>query len=595
MNSEKLFSLIADMLDGKLSPEEWNELAEMLRTSAAARKLYWEMVDQDAQLQDLVRESAGRDLASLAVRDSSELPPPRVPDNEDERSAATRHSGIPRRWLWGGVVAAAAIGLCLVVAFWLTEIPEPRRGEQIATLQSLSGDVWFMKNSRASVKAASGQPFVAGEALRVGSEGAAQLVFANGSSMSLSADSFLWFVAAEDVAGTRVHLDCGAADIETASQVRAKPLVITTEQARLTAPGTRFRLYAGDRDSRVELEEGNAQFERQCDGRRVELAAGQFAVANAEPAEPLVAETLPTAWRLRQTLYRAGTRLAFSHDGSTLAIAHGNRVKLWDVATGEPQRQVKSDTGGFHNLAFVPADDAVLAVGESGEVLYWPLRMDAPVFSKIEPPSGEWRRCDVSADGQWFARTSDLDSGHLPIWRVDDGGALVFVRSIPMKMSAVAIAATPLGPHVMASNLNGTTVVWNGATGGETARYRLRSQLHVIAMSADGRYWAGYGAATGLLVNDMVSGAQHTLWPSESAGVNRLRFSLDGRELLAAMADGLVRGWSTEGGEATFVLSTGDTRISDLAVSDDGRNLATVGDKCTVKLWKREGDGHATP
>ena len=88
MNSEKLFSLIADMLDGKLSPEEWNELAEMLRTSAAARKLYWEMVDQDAQLQDLVRESAGRDLASLAVRDSSELPPPRVPDNEDERSAA---------------------------------------------------------------------------------------------------------------------------------------------------------------------------------------------------------------------------------------------------------------------------------------------------------------------------------------------------------------------------------------------------------------------------------------------------------------------------------------------------------------------------
>lgn len=588
MNSEKLFSLIAGMLDGKLSPEEWNELAELLRTSAAARKLYWEMVDQDAQLQDLVRESAGRDLASLAIGDSSELPPSRVPANQGERSSATRHGGVPRRGLWGGVVAAAAIGLCLVGALWLTRGPTPPRGEQIATLHSLSGDVWFMKNSRASVKAASGQPFVAGEALRVGSEGAAQLVFANGASMSLSADSFLRFLAAEDAAGMRVHLDCGAADIEAASPARAKPLVITTDQARLTAQGTRFRLYASDRDSRVELEEGNAQFERQCDGRRLELAAGQFAIANAEPAKPLVAETLPTAWRLRQTLYRAGTRLAFSHDGSALAIAHANRVGLWDVATGEPQRQVKRDAGGFHKLAFVPADDAVLAVGEGGEVLHWPLKVDSPVSSKLEPPSGQWRRCDVSADGRWFARTSDLDSGHLPIWRVDDSGGVVLVQLLPMKMSGVAIAATPQGPRVMASNWNGTTIVWNGETGNAIARYRLRSQLHVMAMSADGRYWAGYGNATGLLIHDMVTGAQGTVWPSESAGVNRLRFSLDGRELLAAMADGLVRGWATEGGEATFVLPTGDTRISDLAVSDDGRCLATVGDKCTVKLWQRE-------
>jgi WD40 repeat protein len=70
--------------------------------------------------------------------------------------------------------------------------------------------------------------------------------------------------------------------------------------------------------------------------------------------------------------------------------------------------------------------------------------------------------------------------------------------------------------------------------------------------------------------------------------VHCLCFSRDGRELIAAMADGLVRGWSTATGEATFVLPTDDARVLSLALSDDGRSLATVGDKGTVKLWQRE-------
>ena len=107
-------------------------------------------------------------------------------------------------------------------------------------------------------------------------------------------------------------------------------------------------------------------------------------------------------------------------------------------------------------------------------------------------------------------------------------------------------------------------------------------------MSDDGRQLCGYGNATGLLILDTESGERRTLWPSDSARVHCLCFSRDGHELIAAMADGLVRGWSTGTGDATFVLPTDDARILSLAVSDDGRSLAAVGDKGTVKLWQRE-------
>ena len=64
--NQRLVALIDGLLDERLAPGEWTELAEMLRQSEAARERYWEMVEQDALLRELVPEAAGRDLARMA-------------------------------------------------------------------------------------------------------------------------------------------------------------------------------------------------------------------------------------------------------------------------------------------------------------------------------------------------------------------------------------------------------------------------------------------------------------------------------------------------------------------------------------------------
>ncbi len=582
--NERLTALIDGVLDGRLSPGEWTELAEMLRGSETARKMYWEMVGQDAQLQELVREAAGRDLARMAANELSIGRVSMAPADDGELRADSSSYWPHRRSLAARGVLAVAI--CVVIGFviWPSALS---RGERLATLHSLSGDVWLVNRQQALVKAASGQPFFAGEALRVGPEGVAELTLADGSLVALGGDSVFRFVAAEGAARPRMHLECGAADIEATPQPPDRPLVVTTEQARLTVLGTRFRLYASASGSRIELEEGKVQFERQSDGQTVEVAAGQCAVAEAGPTKPLVAEVLSSAWRLRQALHRAGDRVAFSHDGAKLATADSGRVKLWNAATGEPQQMVDK-VGRFDGLAFAPSNESLIALGESGRVLYWALDAKSPKFAELKPETGRLRRCAISHDGRWLAQTSDIDAGYLPIWEVDDAGAISLVRSIPMKMSGVAITATSQGPRVVAGNWNGTTVVWDAITGSELARYQFRSQLHVLALSGDGRQLCGYGNASGLVILDTESGEQRVLWPSGSVAVTCLRFSRDGRELIAAMADGLVRGWLTENGEATFVLPTGDARVLSLAVADDGRSLATVGDKGSVRLWQRE-------
>jgi ferric-dicitrate binding protein FerR (iron transport regulator) len=112
----------------------------------------------------------------------------------------------------------------------------------------------------------------------VGEESAAEVMLADGTRIALSADSVLHFQRFNATTQT-LQRERGSADVEAAPQSPDRPLVIITEQARLTVLGTKFRLYAGHGDSRVELEEGKVQFERQSDGQSVEVAAGQFAVA----------------------------------------------------------------------------------------------------------------------------------------------------------------------------------------------------------------------------------------------------------------------------------------------------------------------------
>lgn len=596
MNEVRLQTLIDGLLDKRLSASDQDELVAQLRSSAEARRLYWELVEQESLLQEVVCESSSRDLARMAANDSWIGQPLESP-SEDPSSATPApirrsKAALPfGRWLAAGGVLLA-LGILLVGNFLRTP-SSPREsaaaGEPTATLSSLAGEVWLTDARQKSVKAASAQSFYPGDRVRVGEASAAEVTLTDSTRVVLSADSVLHFQF--DALDRTLRLERGSVDVEAAPQSPDRPLIIITEQARLTVLGTRFRLYASASDSRVELEEGKVQFERQSDGQSVEVAAGQYAVADAAPAKPLAAETLSSDWQLRQTLLRVGSRVAFSHDNLKLATSGGDRVKLWNVATGEQQATAKA--GGFECLAFVPSNETLVAIGHGGKVLYWPFDVTAasnsePRSSELKTTAGRLRHSAVTRDGRWLAQTSDFAAGYLPIWRVEDAGEISLVRSLPMKMGSVAIEATSRGPRVAASNLNGTTVVWDAETGSELARYRFRSELHVLALSDDGRQLCGYGHKTGLLILDTETGEQKTLWPSDSVGVNCLRFSRDGRELIAAMADGLVRGWSTGTGEATFVLVTGDARVLSLAVADDGRNLATVADKGTVKLWQRD-------
>ncbi len=599
MNEQRLFELIDALLETRITDAERDELSQLLRESPAAQDLYRELIELDVMLRDTIQVSLGDDLA----RPSSEsaLSRDEASDESVVREAfAVRTNAELRRypssWL-AGLMLLTLIGLIgWGIGDWRRHVRPvsftPQR-PVVATLRGLEGAAWRVSTDSRETKIATGQVFSNGDTIRVGESSTAELTLADGSRLELRASAVLRFPAKTDSPRGELYLSRGGIDVSAVRQPPERPLVIATVAARLTVLGTQFRLYANEEDSRVELIEGKVRFERRVDGRAVDVAAGQYAIASTRgsPAEPLVARALEDTWRLRHTIPDAGALVAFSRDGVWLATASYSQVEVWDVASGEPCYQHPT-AARFDELAFTPDHSSVVALSHQGSALHWRFADDTVATADLIAVAGKMRQGAVSRDGRWLAQATGAELGYLAVWSHGRDGVFQPLPALPMKAGGVAVA-TPAGggPLIVACDELGTVVRWEAATGLELARFRLESPLHLLDVSADGRWLAGYGNRAGLVLLDMGTGAIHELWPASSVKVYDVHFTPQGGSLYAAMADGVARAWSTADAQPLLALATGDPHLRSIDISSDGQWLAVAGDRDRVTLWQVEPKG----
>jgi WD40 repeat protein len=315
--------------------------------------------------------------------------------------------------------------------------------------------------------------------------------------------------------------------------------------------------------------------------------AGLFAVGG--DGKDIVLIDIATGKERRRLPAHSGRlSMVFAPDGKTIAAAdHGGCIDQWDVATGK-LRPTSPEPNGHWQMGFVNNGREILITGQS--VAWWDVTSGKLV--RRVPRDPDWSLYpSISPNGKLMAAC--LLSGDLVLIDADSGRQ---VRTLPgHKSHPVMTAFSPDGTKLFsAGGKDPRVIIWDVATGEQLHALQGNTNgAYTIAVSPNGRWLAldqGYSdiriweVATGRLAHRLAHG--HGI-------VNSIVFSADSSCLVSAGRDegqprnpGEVRLWDVATGKEVLAFTRYTDYVWCVAMSADGRMLATSDGDNTLRLWE---------
>lgn len=330
--------------------------------------------------------------------------------------------------------------------------------------------------------------------------------------------------------------------------------------------------------------------------------------------------------------------IAFSSDGDQLVTGSADKtVILWDARSGEMLSILTSLPDSITQLAVSPDGTRLAISGFEGIVRVWDITEDQEVTSikaSSEAPLAFSPDSSRLITSWWDSNTAQLLnidardnslilSGHTNslfalifspdtkrivtasrdrtarVWDTAIGRELLTLYGHPAPIYSLALS--PDGVHLATGDEQGHVRIWNIAPdqeqfsvpGVEMPLSGFR-ELREPLFSPDGtRLYAIFNLfATGLepssrvKVLDSATGVELlNLAEMDGVAFDSLALSPDGKRLATGGSDGHVRVWDSDTNQLLLDLSAQSSTVWGIAFSPDGKTLATPGQDHTAKIW----------
>lgn len=236
------------------------------------------------------------------------------------------------------------------------------------------------------------------------------------------------------------------------------------------------------------------------------------------------------------------------------------------------------------SLAYSP-NGSILAVGTGkGPIILW----DSASGKEIGRLVGHGNTVlglAFSPDGQTLASGSQDYS--IRLW---DVARLKEVRVIRRPEAVYNVAFSHDGKMLAAAGWYYEFNLFDVATGGQVRQVSIPDMAMALVFAPDNKTVIGgirEGRAGGRMIRrwDVGTGKEIAAWPGHTRNLTSLALSPDGRVLASGAEDGKVGLWDLVTGQSIYWLLGHKNPVSSVAFSPDGRLVASAGGDKSVRIW----------
>lgn len=257
--------------------------------------------------------------------------------------------------------------------------------------------------------------------------------------------------------------------------------------------------------------------------------------------------------------------LAFSASGQYLAsVGDGNcRARLWDVKGRKMVTSLRHPGGGFYeDITFSPDSANIALAGPSIELRTIPdLRL---VWS--QPGQGGYLKPRFSPDGKWLVAGLN---GNCKVFSAADGK---LAATLPGSGNAPAFS--PDGKSLYGTGQSSFTE-WDTSDWSLKRSGTNNAHIYCAALSHDGRFVALGGNFANIRVIRLSDFQDERSFPAPGTPCYDVAFSPDDSIVYSAHAGNVAIKWDRKSGKVIDLVRGHRASVSSLALSPDGKTLAT--------------------